>query len=466
MATYNTKCPPVFGSEVSYETWKNDIMIWRELTDLPKGKQALAIHLTLTGKARQASGELGVVDLKKDDGVDTLLKKLDELFLLDKGRRQFNVFRDLYNLRRPSATSVGDFVNEFERVYYRFTQEAMTLPDAVIAFMLLTSCDLEEQQFQLVMSAIPDVSFANMKSTLKRVFAGKVGFASDGLSSSGIKIEPVFYNTDQPADVFRGRGVDSRCIVGAGMGRGRPSYRGRGSYYSSVEYGNNSQGTRRATRSHGRYNGRRLNPLGSDGQVSRCVICDSRYHWARYCPHSYENSNAHDSLLSSTGNGTEVFEKSTDVVQLSLLTGDSGDSSKLSGKLDVLLSESYGSVILDTGCSTTVCGEGWLNAYVQSLSEYERHNIREEPTVSTFTFGDGRSVSSLKRVVLPCRICGVNATISTDVVKCNIPLLLSKSAMRRAKMTIDFEHDLITIMGKTVKLDCTTSGHYRLPISA
>lgn len=459
MATYNTKCPPLFGSETSYECWKKDIVIWRELTDLPKKKQALAIHLTLTGKARQASGEVGVADLNKDDGVDILLTKLDGLFLLDKGRRQFNVFRDLYNLRRPSVTSVSDFVNEFERVYYRFTQEGMVLPDAVMAFMLLTSCDLEDQQFQMVMSAIPDVSFTNMKSTLKRVFGAKVGVSGDGLSSSNsssIKVEPVFYNADQPSEVFRGRG----------RGRGRPPYRGVGRS-ASTEYGNyGRQGNYgRANRSYGR----RLNPVGSDGQVSRCVICDSRFHWARYCPHSYEkmeNYNAHDSLLSSNGDRTEMSEESTDVVQLSLLTGDSGDSSKLSGKLDILLCESYGSAILDTGCSTTVCGERWLNAYVQSLSEYERHNIREEPTVSTFTFGDGRSVSSLKRVILPCRICGVNATICTDVVRCNIPLLLSKSAMRRAKMKIDFEHDIVTIMGKSVKLDCTTSGHYRLHISA
>lgn len=44
----------------------SDFCFW-SLTDLPKGKQALAIHLSLTGQARQASSELVVADMKKDD---------------------------------------------------------------------------------------------------------------------------------------------------------------------------------------------------------------------------------------------------------------------------------------------------------------------------------------------------------------------------------------------------------------
>ena len=38
-------------------------------------------------------------DLKKEDGVKKLLQKLDELFLRDKGSRQFAGFRELYNIR-------------------------------------------------------------------------------------------------------------------------------------------------------------------------------------------------------------------------------------------------------------------------------------------------------------------------------------------------------------------------------
>ena len=77
-----------------------DIKIWCELTNLPKTKRAFAIHLSLAGRARTASSELSVANLKKETGVDILIAKLDATFLPNKGRQQFSVFNELYNLRR------------------------------------------------------------------------------------------------------------------------------------------------------------------------------------------------------------------------------------------------------------------------------------------------------------------------------------------------------------------------------
>ena len=56
-------------------------------------------------------------------------------------------------------------------------------------------------------------------------------------------------------------------------------------------------------------------------------------------------------------------------------------------------------------------------------------------------------------------------TIKTDVVDCNIPLLLSKASMKRVKLSLDFDNDTICINRVTVPLKCTASGHYALPLS-
>ena len=96
----NTKVPPRFENGVEYESWKKDIEIWCLLTELDKSKQALAIHLGLTGRARMATSEIPVAQLSSNDGVKTLIAKLDGLFLVDKERRQFSAFHRLYNLRR------------------------------------------------------------------------------------------------------------------------------------------------------------------------------------------------------------------------------------------------------------------------------------------------------------------------------------------------------------------------------
>ena len=166
------KVPPKFEKESEYENWKRDISIWRELTDLEKGKQALAIHLSLSGRARIASSEIELAELKKDNGVETLLMKLDDLFLQDEGRRKFAVFHEMYNLRRSADTSVHEFICTFEHVSYNFASLKMNLPDAVMAFMLLASCNFAENEVQLVMSAISDVTYENMKAAIKRIFGG------------------------------------------------------------------------------------------------------------------------------------------------------------------------------------------------------------------------------------------------------------------------------------------------------
>ena len=45
----------------------------------------LAVYLTLRGRARVATSELSVDDLEKKNGIDILLAKLDDIFLVDKG---------------------------------------------------------------------------------------------------------------------------------------------------------------------------------------------------------------------------------------------------------------------------------------------------------------------------------------------------------------------------------------------
>ena len=71
----------------------------------------------------------------------------------------------------------------------------------------------------------------------------------------------------------------------------------------------------------------------------------------------------------------------------------------------------------------------------------------------------------IKKVTLPCVITKMNVKIISDVVDADIPLLLSKMAMKRARMTLNFNNDTAEMFGKRIKFLCTTSGHYHVPIS-
>ena len=136
----NLKSPPKFEEGTSYESWKKDVRLWTKLTDLDKKKQGIAVYLSLTGQARNLVSEVPEEDFCKDTGVATVLEKLDGLFLADKSLRQFAAFNKLYNLRRKDNTPIGDFISEFEHVYFEFKGQEMTLPDSVQAFALLSGC--------------------------------------------------------------------------------------------------------------------------------------------------------------------------------------------------------------------------------------------------------------------------------------------------------------------------------------
>ena len=175
---------------------------------------------------------------------------------------------------------------------------------------------------------------------------------------------------------------------------------------------------------------RKLNPPGPDGEPLKYVVCESKYHWARNCPHSFEKNESCSSNKSEDNVGLEKGES----VQFSLLTAYADGVGLDEGeKLKKLVSETYGKAVLDTGSDTTVCGEIWLKNFIDNLSATDKLNIFEEPGSTSFTFGDGRSVKSDRRIVLPCRVGNTVGSIWTDVVPCNIPLLLSRAAIKNGE---------------------------------
>ena len=106
MATGNSiKAPPVLNEVDDYLNWKNDIEVWQIFADTKPEKQGPTVYLTLTGRARDAVRELKPVDIGKADGLETIIRKLDAVFLKDKNTRAYVAFKEFYSYkRRPGDT--------------------------------------------------------------------------------------------------------------------------------------------------------------------------------------------------------------------------------------------------------------------------------------------------------------------------------------------------------------------------
>lgn len=427
------KTPPLFREdEMDYEQWKKDLTLWTLFTDLAKEKMAIAVHLSLCGRARQATSEISISEMKSANGMDILISKLDRVFLQDENWRCFNNYLAFENYRRDSEVKIDQYLSEFDRRHYKLKECGVDLPDAVVACRLIKSCNLSEVHFQLALSTTPTMTFENMRNTLKKLFAE----CGNNLNTTNRNIVVEASAGSEPGSV-------GEALYSERHGLGGGAYSARGQSYSRRRPDQGWQGPRRAA------GNRRSNPVGRNGRVTTCNICGSIRHWARECPESF---NSH-----REGNDNNY---QNDEVHITLIATEH----EFHNKMDTLMGESIGSVILDSGCSKTVCGETWLSSFLETLGLHERKSISVCSSSSVFKFGDGRKMKSLKCVTFPCNLAGKNIRIRTDVVSGSVPLLLSKTSMKRAGMIINLNDDTVQIFGTFVKLNTTSLGHYIMPL--
>ena len=114
---------------------------------------------------------------------------------------------------------------------------------------------------------------------------------------------------------------------------------------------------------------------------------------------------------------------------------------------------------MDSGCTKTLCG-----SFKNSLDEKDQANVVYEPSIRTFKFGDSKVIKSTHKAYIPAYIGNRKVHIETEVVDKELPLLLSKEAMKKARMMIDFTNDSAQIFGFQINLEITSSGHYTIPL--
>ena len=68
-----------------------------------------------------------------------------------------------------------------------------------------------------------------------------------------------------------------------------------------------------------------------------------------------------------------------------------------------------------------------------------------------FRFGDGKVVHSTRKGIIPAKIGRTKCKIETEVVPADIPMLLSKTLLKRASAVLDIAHDKATMFEQPVQ---------------
>ena len=209
----------------------------------------------------------------------------------------------------------------------------------------------------------------------------------------------------------------------------------------------------------------KLNPMGRDGKRMTCNSCFSTYHFLSSCPHSWETF--YTSLEIAENNNRNPNMNFVEIAEQKNMHPNSHNEDHIvlfTGDIQQLQREASKMAVIDSACASSVAGEQWLKQYLDCLPAEDRVKVQQDPSGKIFKFGGGTRLVSETVYTIPGSIAGKPVFIKTDVVKSDIPLLLSRTAMKAMDCKMDFEKDTAELFGKKVNMHLTSSGHYCIPI--
>ena len=475
------KAPPEFSEDGGYEQYKQELEIWQLLKVCSKEEEGPLIFRTLPQKAKSAVIGLGKAAIGSATGLKQILEKLDKLYLTDKNQRIFQALDSFEKYRRPANVNMNTFILEFQKLHSKVSEYDCKYPDGVLAYRMLKAANISNEHEQLIRATIGTGKWSNeaVIEQLSKVFND---VSTTQPSSLAVKVEPVYHSNveqinapkydhrmngtlydDYESDELEFTPPDEYDIYyGAPSFDRRPNQwkwkrpdrqtfqRPRGFQKARfVEDPSVRAGLR------GSYNNSKTvpNPKDSRGNYTTCRRCRSIFHWVEDCPHLSSDDKSRES---KTYYGNSVEEQ----IYIGLFQSNVPISSD---EITCLLSETLGMAVIDSGCPKTVCGQDWFDEHLKSRN-LDSSSLQVLPSKAIFRFGDSDPVHASKKVLLPLNIAKKDVLLETEVVSSNIPLLLSKETMKTANAKLNFDNDTISLFGVEQVMECTSSGHYAIPI--
>ena len=432
-----------------YEDWRKEVEIWEEMNTalkVDKKVQAGFLFESLNGTPQQiVLSELSVSEIITENGVQNMIDTLDQFLLRSKTTKAFKAIDDLIHFKCNEASSLQSFIMEFQIKVNRVQATGTVLSEGILGYMLLNAVNLPENKTDLIKATCEELTFKNVKTQLNKV----------GLTKSQVKnLSSSMQDKPQNSKMNYQNCTYSEVIP---------------FYHSCMKnsYGNSKQSFEEEKLSvHLRKRPScldqitnkkpRMNPTNHFGYVKACSFCKCLYHYIDDCPYAVDRTKMKVMNEKNSYNISEMLDTTkSNHCNVALYTSSS-DPAQLNY-------EAIGHAVIDIGCPRSVAGEEWLSTYVSSLSRKDRSSIQKKKTTNKICFGDGVLHNVEYCVRVPIYIGQLRYLLSVDIVKCSIPLLMSRHALHQAK--IDVEMGTMCFLGTTVPLVTSSTGHLCVQIS-
>ncbi len=475
----NTVPVPALDEYSDFNTWLLCVEAWAETTELAKEKQGFILANEIPMSSKRYGDRLREDLFKQvppntlvnnEDGVKEITKFLKSRFYVNPDKELFNTHREAIELRRKKGQSISDYVTEYDNMYLKTKSLGIHMEkDKLLALNLIATADLTETQYSLIMS-VAELSkednkrYENVKQKMRDIFGGNLN------SSQKDTKEDIFLsqNSDTNDDISKDQ---EEMFLARGWRRpkkGLPNYKNNGA--RPKNYGNYGKGAHSGASSDKTnvFKTRKQNPIGPDGKPLKCKGCKATTHFLKDCPDSYERKPRKFQAAYMVNEQTKEEEKVLIEVISETESEDDTEDVYCTDNLEDLskfTSEALNKAALDTCCTSSLAGEKWTSIYLKSLPKNLRKQV-EGPFVSqkNFMFGNQGKLKSKARYKIPVKIGGDLNFIMIEVIASDIPLLLSKSEMKKIGIALDIKNDKGYINDKPLTLTTTSAGHYTVDL--
>ena len=201
-----TKINPPDLSSGNYELYKEKLLAWQMVTDIPVDKQGIVIALTLPNDDKhkiqeEVFSQIGREKLSQENGLDTLINFLDSKLMKDDLSDSLEKFEEFEDFQRVNGQNITEYIAAFDSRYRKMEKFKIKLPSEILAFKLLRRANISKEEKMLVLTGMNyanrETLYEEAKQSLKK-FKGDITEGSISTAAS-VKLEPAFLAENEEA---------------------------------------------------------------------------------------------------------------------------------------------------------------------------------------------------------------------------------------------------------------------------
>ena len=259
-----------------YTDWKKELHVWESTNNVQavdKRIQAGVLFESLDGIARAAVlSELSLSELTSVDGVENIIKTLDEFFIGNETQSAYSAIDELLQFKCDHGVAIDHFILEFQLKMNKVKATGTVVSDGVLGYALLNAANLPHDKHDMIKATCDNLTYKNVKRQLEKIGLAKSNLRSSKFKTgsegetSRVKTEQCYYGSTPCKEDLEKYGSSSD-----------EDLNGEKVYYSENRTSFGNQGISKKPK---------LNPTDRFGHVRACSFCKCLYHWLVDCPYA------------------------------------------------------------------------------------------------------------------------------------------------------------------------------------